>query len=188
MSKWDDARVEQLREMWSGALSAAEIATIFTLSGFPLTRNAVLGKVHRLRLGLRDMSKAEGSDRKPDDTWRTRKRVSKKTKPKNPTFGTRGKFQSPKAIPATPIKEPLPPPVARMVSLLDLKHGDCKFPLGDPGNPDFGFCGARRQEGLPYCEYHVGLAYRTPRQPHTEATKEKMRRAHLARVREAEAA
>lgn len=180
MRKWDDARVERLREMWSGALSAAEIATIFTLSGFPLTRNAVLGKVHRLRLGLRG-SAEDGIER----AWSERKRVGKRVRPKNPTFGTRGKFQSPKPLPATPIKEPPRPPVARMVSLLDLKHGDCKFPLGDPRNPDFGFCGAKRQAGLPYCEYHAGLAYRTAGPPRSEEAKEKTRRTMLAKRREA---
>lgn len=185
MSRWPDANVVRLRDLWSGILSATEIAALFTSEGFPMTRSAVLGKVHRLRLGLRDMSKAEGSERKPDDTWRTRKRVSKKTKPKNPTFGTRGKFQSPKPLPATPIKEPPPPPVARMVSLLDLKHGDCKFPLGDPRNPDFGFCGAKRHAGLPYCEYHAGLAYRTAGPPRSAEAKEKTRRTMLLKRREA---
>jgi hypothetical protein len=122
---WTDTRVERLRELWGGMLSASQIAALFTGEGFPLTRSAVLGKVHRLRLGLRDKTKAEGPTRKPDDAWRDRKRVSKQTKPKNPTFGTRGAFQSRKPIPATPVSTTVCP-TANITPA---------SPIGQPGRP-----------------------------------------------------
>lgn len=49
-----------------------------------------------------------------------------------------------------------------MKPLLDLNPADCKWPIGDPKRPDFGFCGERRQPGRPYCAGHCKLAY-TPR-------------------------
>ena len=47
---------------------------------------------------------------------------------------------------------------------MDLREGMCRFPLGDPATPAFRFCGARANEGLPYCPYHAQIAY----QPATE--------------------
>ena len=49
---------------------------------------------------------------------------------------------------------------ASVVSLFDLRHGDCRWPFGDPGDDDFGFCGQRvEREGSPYCACHRRIAY-----------------------------
>jgi GcrA cell cycle regulator len=50
------------------------------------------------------------------------------------------------------------------VTIMELREGVCRWPLGDPTSPDFRYCGARASEGLPYCAYHAQIAY----QPATE--------------------
>lgn len=57
---------------------------------------------------------------------------------------------------APPVEPPIPP---RMLSLLALNDGDCKWPVGDPRNPDFGFCGLPSIAGKPYCPHHNALAW-----------------------------
>lgn len=50
-------------------------------------------------------------------------------------------------------------PISNRVSLFDLTPQSCRFPLGDPSNEDFGFCGADRGDTRPYCPEHMRLAY-----------------------------
>jgi len=58
------------------------------------------------------------------------------------------------AHPGRPVR-PLPPePVPDTTG--------CRFPHGDPGKPGFGFCGAKRVPGRPYCAFHMAVAYRKP--------------------------
>jgi GcrA cell cycle regulator len=53
-------------------------------------------------------------------------------------------------------------PIARRLTIEMLTERTCKWPIGDPGNHDFHFCGTDSLDGVPYCEYHSGLAYQTP--------------------------
>jgi GcrA cell cycle regulator len=53
--------------------------------------------------------------------------------------------------------------VARRKTLLDLEARDCRWPIGEPRNSDFHFCGARAAEGRPYCVLHWGMAFQPPR-------------------------
>jgi GcrA cell cycle regulator len=55
-------------------------------------------------------------------------------------------------------------PQSEGVTIMELREGVCRWPLGDPTSPDFRYCGARASEGLPYCAYHAQIAY----QPATE--------------------
>lgn len=54
------------------------------------------------------------------------------------------------------------PQAQRVASVLDLTHEHCRWPVGDPGTPNFFFCGARPIEGLSYCGAHCRVAYRQP--------------------------
>lgn len=148
MSGWTEERLERAKNLWqAGHFSAAEIAKMI---GGGLSRNSVIGKANRLKWG----------ERRPGS--RPRKQTIRK--PPRPVerhyvlgFGSR--FQSPVPLPATPVIEPPKPPVARMVSLMDLKFGDCRFPIGDPRHADYGYCGAKAVPGRPYCDWHCRLAY-----------------------------
>jgi GcrA cell cycle regulator len=53
-------------------------------------------------------------------------------------------------------------PIAKRLSIEMLTERTCKWPNGDPGDEDFHFCGHDSLEGLPYCEYHAGVAYQAP--------------------------
>jgi GcrA cell cycle regulator len=74
---------------------------------------------------------------------------------------------APSFVPAAEIEaeaEPLPPedvviPFSERVTIMDLREYMCRWPMGDPTRPDFRFCGARAQTGLPYCSHHARIAY-----------------------------
>ena len=102
---WTDDLVVRLRELWAQGLTPTQIAA--ALPG--ISRNAVLGKVHRLRLSSRP----------------------------------------------SPIQRGLPP----KPTLATLREHRCKWPIGDPGTPDFHFCGQETVANGPYCAEHHGRAY-----------------------------
>ncbi len=76
----------------------------------------------------------------------------------------------PPAMPAPkPVLKPMPAPIAaanrristsRPVTLMELTSMTCRWPIGDPRSPDFGFCGVAPEPGLPYCKQHCRMAYR----------------------------
>jgi GcrA cell cycle regulator len=149
---WTDERVDRLKKLWSDGLSASQIAA--ELGG--VTRNAVIGKVHRLGLSGRAKGNNQTANarRKPAATKNTG--YTKATK----TAGAGAKTQSntpitPKPAPVLDIEKPKP----MMLNLLQLTDSTCKFPIGDPQEEGFGFCGASPRDDDPYCEYHCRLAY-----------------------------
>lgn len=144
---WDEDRVARLRELLMLGKTASQIA--YALGG-KITRSAVIGKVHRLGPALNVETKS-ARDRKLDRARSSGKRRA--SKPKQP------------ATIRVMIPEPIPQrredDVARK-QLADLDRNDCKFPVGDPGTPGFGFCASGRVEGLPYCADHAARCYVTP--------------------------
>ncbi|MDB5513149.1 MAG: GcrA cell cycle regulator [Enterovirga sp.] len=159
---WTDDRVEMLSKLWGEGLSASQIAAAL---GGGVTRNAVIGKVHRL--GLSGRAKAG-----PGVAQRT-------AKPR--AAGVPGAAPvAPEALRVAPRDadqftrpalsadqrwgEETALPESERVSILDLRDSMCRWPLGDPSKPDFAFCGARAVTGLPYCGHHCRIAY----QPATE--------------------
>jgi GcrA cell cycle regulator len=154
---WTDDRVELLAKLWGEGLSASQIAAAL---GGGVTRNAVIGKVHRLGLSGRVKAGAPVAQRpaKP-------RLVS--TPVAVPGIGAEpGRIPAREPEPATmPVSadtrwaaEEVAPPADR-VSILDLRDSMCKWPIGDPAKPDFGFCGGRAVSGLPYCSHHCRMAY-----------------------------
>jgi GcrA cell cycle regulator len=151
---WTDERVELLKKLWTDGLSASQIAS--QLGG--VTRNAVIGKVHRLNLSGR-AKPASSAPRPP--------RKARPVSPHRPS--TRGfvsgnnalkvhAHPAPRRIPALVPIENLVVPISLRVSLLALNDQMCKWPIGDPTAEDFHFCGHRNFNGLPYCEYHSRVA------------------------------
>jgi GcrA cell cycle regulator len=65
---------------------------------------------------------------------------------------------------------PLPEPVGAQRAILELERDACKWPIGDPVDVDFRFCGARQRDGASYCEAHCRDAYQ-PRGVRREAAK-----------------
>lgn len=139
MSEWTDERVAQLEKLLSDGLTGSEIAN--RLGG--VTRNAVIGKAQRLGLKFKRRS----------DNPRCRG-------PRKPRLlGTPVKRARPKPPPAPrSVFHPLPPPhvddIAR-VAFMDLEPHHCRFAVGHPGKPTFGFCGLHHVPGTSYCAGHL---------------------------------
>lgn len=143
---WTDERVETLKKLWQDGLSASQIAK--QLGG--VTRNAVIGKVHRLGLSGR----------------------ATPSKPARPVFKAPRPHRPVAAAPSAPRRiaepvaqaQPAPAPVRYIdeapgsATVLTLGAHMCKWPIGDPATDNFTFCGRRQSDG-PYCGEHARVAY-----------------------------
>ena len=171
---WTDERVEILNKMWAEGNSASQIAK--ELGG--VTRNAVIGKVHRLGLSNRatttTSSKSESKTKSsPKSSLRSKQKARKvdvaEPKSDNVTSLRRQIIPAGQPLPPQPsVNEISPEALARVseiekkakkLSLLELTEKTCKWPVGDPATEDFWFCGLATQSGKPYCEAHVGVAF-----------------------------
>ena len=148
---WTEERVELLKKLWSEGLSASRIAA--QLGG--VTRNAVIGKVHRLRLLGRGKSLSAGAARGASSSSHT-VRMSQASIRGNTALAHVYDYD------AEPTPEQIENiiPIRQGCSLLDLTEQNCHWPIGDPGSGDFVFCGGNSVPGLPYCAYHCRIAYR----------------------------
>ena len=152
---WTDERVEMLKKLWADGLSASQIAA--ELGG--ITRNAVIGKVHRLGLSGRAKSPSSAAPRprKP----RVHSHMLRVSRP-----SIRGNTALAHAyeLDVEPEPELLDNviPLGQRRTLLELTEETCRWPIGDPGQPDFFFCGGQTITGLPYCAYHSRVAYQAP--------------------------
>src|SRR6516162_847696 len=153
---WTDERVELLKKLWSDGLSASQIAG--RLGG--VTRNAVIGKVHRLGLSGRATTSRMKSHRP-----RARSQASKRLmKPRFATLGNPALRQLylGDSEPYTPSAEELVIPLNERRSIQSLTEASCRWPIGDPQQSDFHFCGRKKVLGLPYCEFHARRAFQPP--------------------------
>ncbi len=139
---WTDERVEELSRLWASGYSASAIGRMLGVS-----KNAVVGKAHRMRLESRP------SPIRRDQRTPARRRVP---------------------MPAqTLLRQPAvaapPPPPPRWTVRRNAEGPSCLWPLGDPGETDFHFCGAQAVEGKPYCPEHGARAYITRTRGENEA-------------------
>ena len=132
---WTDAAIARLKELWGEGFSASECGQRMGVS-----RNSVIGKIHRLGLSHKYR--------------RPRERTRRMTKP-------RIRENKRPLPPPTPYQEPSPPPLPPIgsVDLLDLRAGMCRYPHGDG---PYRFCGAPQAFGYPYCREHVEICYNKP--------------------------
>ncbi len=167
---WTDERVELLKKLWMEGLSASQIANEL---GDGVTRNAVIGKVHRLKLSAR--SKPASAAPRPRSPSRPTVRRASSSGGGAPAGIKRRVINSAPVIGATALKpeedyaaemeaelaevHELFIPEGERLSLLDLNEQTCKWPIGDPLNPDFHFCGRTPKDDHPYCEFHARRAY-----------------------------
>lgn len=151
--QWNDDRVNELKQLWAKGLSAGVIA--LRMQGF--SRNAIIGKVHRLGLPGRatPIGKARLGGRKSVALQRARR----KTKPQESIRFGKVKSYEPVAVAPLP---PEPPKPSKLFKLVDLEDNQCRFPFGDPKSKDFGFCGCVKSPGSSYCPGHAHLCLTTP--------------------------
>jgi len=161
---WNDERVEQLRKLWLDGLSASQIAGEL---GNGITRNAVIGKVHRLGLSGRVKATGSSAPRQRSASVRAPRSPSSAPRRRNGMNGGGGVIgntaiaynQRAYIAPAhKPIEEVLIPMCER-VTIMELKEAMCRWPLGDPQSPDFRYCGGKSDAGATYCLAHARMAY-----------------------------
>ena len=160
---WTEERVELLKKLWNEGLSASQIAG--RLGG--VTRNAVIGKVHRLGLSGRVTPTRTLGTRRP--RVRTDATAPRRIAPRARALPTPGQARAPWSWETSIQPEGLPEVVEELFipledrkSVLMLKEGDCRWPIGDPQHQDFHFCGHAKHAALPYCEFHARKAYQPP--------------------------
>jgi GcrA cell cycle regulator len=144
---WTDERVEMLKKLWADGLSASQIAA--ELGG--ITRNAVIGKVHRLGLSGRAKSPSSSSPRPRKARSSGMMRVSRPSMRGNTALAYEYELE--------PEPEVIDIPLEQRKTLLQLTEKTCRWPVGDPGSTEFYFCGGDSVNELPYCSYHSRIAY-----------------------------
>ena len=154
---WTEERVERLSRLWLEGRSASQIAGEL---GEGVTRNAVIGKVHRLGLSGRDLNPVEAPVH------------AKATLPVEPIAlpVLDDVVSEIEVVPPTP--QPISIdlqvlraagdvviPLSDRVTILELGATMCRWPLGDPTSSEFRFCGCRSHSSLPYCAEHARVAF-----------------------------
>lgn len=139
---WTTERVDLLRRHFEAGLTCRQIA-----NAIGVTRNAVIGKIHRLGLSRPRSARAPAE--------RTGPRM------RRPGILTqrwilRAVFAEAPSLAEAPVES------LERCSLIELGQGRCRWPIDEPGAASFSFCGNRSVSGLSYCAGHARIAYRTP--------------------------
>jgi len=149
---WSDDRVELLKKLWEGGLSASQIAAELG----NVTRNAVIGKVHRL--GLSGRAKTPSSAAPRQRKARPAAQMMRVSRPVS-----RGNTALAHAFDLEMEPDPIAfdnvVPMSQRLSLLELNEATCHWPIGDPASSEFYFCGGKALNSLPYCAHHSRIAY-----------------------------
>ena len=148
---WTDEAVEELKKMWDKGMTTGQIAKVLNV-----TKNSIIGKVHRLCLTARPSPIKKSSDSTTEKKACTPKKVEKTTKAK-----TTSKVSKKQEAPAIEETTQTPTPVIEEtnIPLVKLDNHTCRWPMGDPRDEDFCFCGKRIKTGQTYCEEHAAIAY-----------------------------
>jgi GcrA cell cycle regulator len=179
---WTDERVEHLKKMWLEGMSASQIAGELANG---VTRNAVIGKVHRLGLSGRVKSPAPAPARarskaRPEDETRPEDEARSPAAPVSHGNLALAVESRPSPAPAPAPRssgEEVVIPISQRVSIMELRESMCRWPLGDPSTADFRYCGSKNQTGLgPYCAHHARIAY----QPAQDRRRDRERKAARA--------
>ena len=178
---WTDERIAALKQYWEEGRSASQIAEVL---GEGLSRNAVIGKAHRLGLASRPSPLKTGESKTSEPKAPKAPKAEPKAAAPRPAPAAAPRAEAPAAPrpvaaavaapeqPAAPVAAPAfqpTAPVARAatpprakgarVTLLDLNDRICKWPIGHPDEADFHFCGKPVNPGFPYCGEHCLVAY-----------------------------
>jgi GcrA cell cycle regulator len=155
-STWTTERIDQLRSFVTAGLTCSQIA-----AEIGVTRNSVIGKIHRLGL-----SPGRPRGRQPAAlAQRMRTAPAHPRAPRSPIAQLLRAMTTPEAANIVRFPGATESPAVESVkrcSLLELDGSGCRWPLSDPGKADFGFCGNESIAGVSYCAGHARLAYRLP--------------------------
>ena len=144
---WTNESVEELRRLWDKGLTASEIA-----KKLGVTKNAIVGKVHRLCLKARPSP----IKTKDEEMKQVQETVAQKV------------VVEAEIVEELPVEENVSETDSTSIStsndgnklkLVDLDSHTCRWPLGDPRDDDFGFCGKKVRAGQTYCDEHSAMAY-----------------------------
>ncbi|MFG1343768.1 GcrA family cell cycle regulator [Xanthobacter autotrophicus DSM 431] len=159
---WNDERVELLKKLWSEGLSASQIASELG----EVTRNAVIGKVHRL--GLSGRTKAAPAPARPRAKGPEQPQPQRRDQPRPQRPATIGNTALAPELEDAPEEAPAPAPavapdnvvtMTQRCTIMNLTESTCRWPIGEPGTESFHFCGGRSNPGMPYCTTHARIAY-----------------------------
>ena len=147
---WDDNNVSKLRELWDQGLPTAQIGKLL---GF--TKNAVVGKAHRI-----------GLERRPSPIRRTAVKPDRK-KARSPIIPKLNFEVKKEEVKENLVHQQTFHPVVKNLFTKNVKRG-CEWPEGHPDESDFKFCGKERFEDKPYCIDHCAVAYVIPEKEESE--------------------
>lgn len=148
---WTEERKAFAKRLWSDGYTASQIAD--ELKG-GVSRNAVIGLLYRMGLqrGDRKRTRKPGGDHGAARAERIQ-RIARRAPSKISL--------EPEEIPPPSVDDLAIPPAQRR-TFKQLRKRHCRWPVGNPGTPEFFFCGAERAGEKPYCEAHCRVAYRKP--------------------------
>ena len=147
---WDEQKVQKLKELWGKGNTASQIAEI--IGG--ISRNAVIGKAHRLNLSAKIKTRTATSNQNFNNS----------TNEKNIQAAKRGRKSKFKSLIIEKDFEPENPK-----QLEELDENSCKWPIGHPNEKSFYFCGRSSLKDFSYCKLHLLYAYQ-PRGKKEEVT------------------
>ena len=157
---WTNERIELLQKLWLEGWSASRIAGELA---HRITRNAVIGKVYRL--GLSGRAKAlPGNVPASPPHHKAPRRPAHRHANSPQVVGNTALALHPFVIGAAAPQtvRDVVVPISEPVTIMELRESMCRWPIGDPGQSEFRFCGAKKLPGQgPYCACHAGIAYQT---------------------------
>lgn len=142
---WTDEQIEELKHLWEKGLTTGEIGKALGVS-----KNAVVGKAHRLGLNSRPSPIRRGDDEAAapaaaESAPAPEQKAAAPAEPQKPA--------------KTAVKKTAEKEKKKLFTVNDLTAGSCRWPIGDPKDEDFHFCGKEALPDKPYCAEHAAIAY-----------------------------
>jgi GcrA cell cycle regulator len=158
---WPEARVKRMLALMAQGKSSAQIAKAL---GKGITRNAVLGKIHRLKHA--DTLDAPYTVETPKDDPEVAKVTRVLARPHRPSYGFGAASVPSLSTPPREIKateyDAIDPKTPGLLRMMELRRHHCRWPLNNALGGEYYFCGDQKVAGRPYCEKHAAIAYHPP--------------------------